>query len=318
MSDFKEDTLAVETQSLTYRFASNNKLGLIDINLKIHWGTTNLVIGHNGAGKSTLLKILAGKTLVKRGTLKLGGFDPFKFTIDRNDQHNSDINKYITYLGTEWASNPIVKRDIPVKVLISSVGGDTYPDRRDELIKIMDLDPDWSMAYISDGERRRVQLAMGLLKPWRLLLLDEVTIDLDVVVRLELLGFLRDECKKRNCCVIYATHIFDGLGRRWCDRILHLSEGKITDDFEMDKVKFVDSSTKNVHGPNEVDVSRSESLHPLALAWLKEDLETRGSREEEKARRKRQLDEWLSTDDNYFDASNSKIEEYFKASRSRA
>ena len=66
-------------------------------------------MGPNGAGKSTLLRILAGKTLIKKGHLKLGGFDPFHFSSQRHEQANSDINNYITYLGTEWATNSIIK-----------------------------------------------------------------------------------------------------------------------------------------------------------------------------------------------------------------
>ena len=114
---------AIETTNLTYRFPLNKKVGLENVSLIIPWGTTNLVIGPNGAGKSTLLRILAGKTLIKQGKLRIGGFDPFEFSMARHEQHNSDINDYITYLGTEWATNPVVKRDIPVRLLISSIGG---------------------------------------------------------------------------------------------------------------------------------------------------------------------------------------------------
>lgn len=320
------DTLAIETNNLTYSFSSSKKIGLENINLKIPWGSTNLLIGPNGAGKSTLLKILAGKTLIKKGSLKIGGFDPFEFSINRNEQHNSDINNNITYLGTEWAANPVVKRDIPVKLLISSIGGDIYNERRDELIRIMDLDPDWSMAYISDGERRRVQLVMGLLKPWKLLLLDEVTVDLDVIVRLQLLNFLKKECKERNCCVIYATHIFDGLGKKWCDRVIHLNSGKKLDDIDMNNIEFsnnleevqVSKQTGEDNGsPTDrpIKIGLAESLHPLALHWLYEDLIERGSREEEKIKMAQRHNDWNNArDGKYFD-NESKLSEYFKATR---
>lgn len=315
--------LAIETTDLTYKFASSEKIGLQNINLSIPWGTTNLLIGPNGAGKSTLLKILAGKTLIKEGSLKIGGFDPFKFTIDRNEQHNSDINQQITYLGTEWAANPIVKRDIPVKILISSIGGETYPERRDELILIMDLDPDWSMAYISDGERRRVQLVMGLLKPWKLLLLDEVTVDLDVIVRSKLLNFLKTECQTRNCCVIYATHIFDGLGKKWCDNIIHLNAGRKVDEIDIHNIEFTMpteesiSEVKLLEDRRRAVIELAESLHPLALHWLKEDLIERGSREEEKVKMQNRHNDWNNTrDGSYFDGDDKTLSNYFKATRS--
>ena len=65
--------------------------------------------------------------------------------------------------------------------LLASVGGDYYTERRDELVDILDIDMSWHMHAVSDGERRRVQLAMGLLRPWNLLLLDEITVDLDLL-----------------------------------------------------------------------------------------------------------------------------------------
>jgi CCR4-NOT complex subunit CAF16 len=43
------------------------------------------------------------------------------------------------------------------------------------LLDILDVDLDWHMHTISDGERRRVQLCMGLMTPWDILLLDEVS-----------------------------------------------------------------------------------------------------------------------------------------------
>lgn len=308
----------METTDLTYVF-NNKRCGLENINLQIPWGTTNLVVGPNGAGKSTLLKILAGKTLIKQGKLRLGGFDPFEFSQARHVQHNSDINSYISYLGTEWASNEVVRRDIPVKLLISSIGGETYRERRDELIQIMDLDPDWSMSSISDGERRRVQLVMGLLKPWKLLLLDEVTVDLDVIVRQNLLDFLKRECRTRNCCVIYATHIFDGLGRNWCDRVIHLNGGIKTDDVDISHIEFDKQAEQVIISRNSnnfidrIKVALAESLHPLVLHWLKEDLEERGSREDEKEKMAKRVNDW-DNEKHYFD-KDSRLADYFKATR---
>ncbi|QBM85833.1 CCR4-NOT complex subunit CAF16 [Metschnikowia aff. pulcherrima] len=313
---------AVETTNLTYVF-SNKRRGLEDINLQIPWGKTNLLVGPNGAGKSTLLKILAGKTLIKQGKLRLGGFDPFEFSINRNSHENADINNYISYLGTEWANNEVVKRDIPVKLLISSIGGEIYRERRDELIRILDLDPNWSMAYISDGERRRVQLVMGLLKPWKLLLLDEVTVDLDVIVRQNLLNFLKKECRERNCCVIYATHIFDGLGKQWCDRVIHLNEGRKTDDIDISQINFekdvdgVEIKTDLESKVQSIDVALAESLHPLVLHWLKSDLQVRGSREEERARIANRLNDWDNARDGHYFDKDAKVQDYFKATRSK-
>ena len=80
--------------------------------------------------------------------------------------------------------------------------GERYTERVKELIQIMDISPKWRMHQISDGERRRVQLVLGLITPWTLLLMDEVTVDLDVLVRSDLLEFLKRETESRNATIV--------------------------------------------------------------------------------------------------------------------
>jgi CCR4-NOT complex subunit CAF16 len=70
--------------------------------------------------------------------------------------------------------NPVVRGDIEVEHFLNSVGGYRHKERRDRLLDILDVDLEWHMHAISDGERRRVQLCMGLMQPWDVLLLDEV------------------------------------------------------------------------------------------------------------------------------------------------
>jgi CCR4-NOT complex subunit CAF16 len=108
----------------------------------------------------------------------------------------------ITHLSTEWAMNPVVRGDILVSNFLDSVGGYRHKERRDRLLSILDVNLDWRMHQISDGERRRVQLVMGLMAPWDVLLLDEVTVDLDVLVRHELLIFLRKETEERQATIL--------------------------------------------------------------------------------------------------------------------
>jgi CCR4-NOT complex subunit CAF16 len=81
------------------------------------------------------------------------------------------------------------------------------------------------MARVSDGQRRRVQLLLGLLAPREVLLLDEVTTDLDVVARADLLAFLRDESAS-GATLLYATHILDGLDA-WATHLAFLDRGAI-------------------------------------------------------------------------------------------
>lgn len=313
------DTLAISTKHLSYKY-NNGSTGLADITLDLPWGSRTLLIGSNGAGKSTLLKLLAGKTLSSIGEVLIGGHDPFR--------GGSDATNITTYLGTEWASNPIVRRDIPVTVLIDSVGGSYYPERRDLLVKLLDVDLNWRMHQVSDGERRRVQLVMGLLKPWKVLLLDEVTVDLDVQVRYELLEFLKTETETRECAIVYATHIFDGLGH-WPTNVVHIQAGQVLKNLDYHKdIIFTDAaSTKEGASDGGLEdsfkfindqqlfINKIKSLHPLALDWLVHDLTSRGSRAEDKNRVK--WDDLKAELAKFYDGSSDRITEYFKRNRTQ-
>ena len=71
------------------------------------------------------------------------------------------------------AMNPVVRGDIVVSEFLDSVGGYRHKERRDHLVDILDIDLDWHMHQISDGERRRIQLCFGLMAEWDILFLDE-------------------------------------------------------------------------------------------------------------------------------------------------
>ncbi|EJT97520.1 P-loop containing nucleoside triphosphate hydrolase protein [Dacryopinax primogenitus] len=258
--------LAIEVHSLTYAFP-HTPPALRDLTLLVQPGQRIILIGANGAGKSTLLQLLAGKRLTKESIHVLG-----KDVFHQGSQG-------VTFLGTEWASNPVVRSDILVSTFLDSVGGWRHKERRDRLLDLLDVDLDWHMHAISDGERRRVQLCMGLMAPWEMLLLDEVTVDLDVLVRHHLLGFLKEESEQRGATVIYATHIFDGLGS-FPTHIAHLHLGTLTTAAPIPwpippghpGLPLKLRSTSEPYG-----------LWDLALAWLEEDRERR-IREGERAR----------------------------------
>ena len=140
---------------------------------------------------------------------------------------------------------------------------DVDPERRARLVQLLDIDLDWSMMKVSDGQRRRVQICMGLLKPFKVLLCDEITVDLDILGRLDLLEFLKSECEERGATVVYATHIFDGM-EPWMTHVAFVSNGAL------------------VHGGRKSDVVGLKGVkHLLGTidAWLRVDRDERRARE---------------------------------------
>ena len=58
--------------------------------------------------------------------------------------------------------------DISARKMIFGVEG-VDPRRRDELIELLDIDLRWRLNVVSDGQRRRVQICMGLLRPYQVM-----------------------------------------------------------------------------------------------------------------------------------------------------
>jgi len=214
---------AIEVTNLTFCYDANpGKAILQDLNLSLRTGARCLLIGANGSGKSTLLRILAGRHLSKPdNNVKVLGLNAFRDT---------KLNFHRAYLDCDWGMRTVafagagvpLMADIPVHGMMQRLQ-ESYPERRDELVEMLGIDLNWRMHQLSDGQRRRVQLLIGLIRPFRILLLDEITTSLDVCVRQDLLRWLERESDERGATIIYATHIFDGLDE-WATDLHYLTD----------------------------------------------------------------------------------------------
>mmetsp|Transcript_32355 Transcript_32355/g.91707 ORF Transcript_32355/g.91707 Transcript_32355/m.91707 type:complete len:292 (-) Transcript_32355:67-942(-) len=221
-AEYEGSSIAIN--SLTFAYPGCEPF-ISDFTMELPRGSRCLLVGANGAGKTTLLQIMAGKYLVKQDAVRVLGRPAF---------HDLQLTSSgeLSYLGSSW------RRDVAFAGYDCALQGDIQagemifgvesidPQRRQKLIGMLDIDLDWRMNTVSDGQRRRVQICMGLLKPYQVLLLDEITVDMDVLGRLDLLDFFHQECEERGATIIYATHIFDGL-EPWITHVTYVAEGKL-------------------------------------------------------------------------------------------
>jgi CCR4-NOT complex subunit CAF16 len=206
---------AIEVRDLHFAYRGTPREVLDGVSLSVAAARRVLVIGANGAGKTTLLRIIAGKHMVDPDRVRVLGTSAF---------HDPALSGRIEFLGGRFPFEVDLRVD---EILARQIEVDAA--RRDRLIEVLGVDLEWHMHAVSDGQRRRVQLLLGLLRRREVLLLDEITTDLDLIARQDLLAFLREESEAGGTTILYATHIFDTLDR-WATDIVYLVGGKVVLD----------------------------------------------------------------------------------------
>lgn len=183
------------------------KLQLKDVSLALPAGSRTLLLGANGAGKSTLMSVVGGKHMVEQDKARVLGRPAF---------HDTSLSTEVALLTGNWTHTvAFVGHNVPyqameVSRLIESHSVNVDPARVQRLVALLEVNPNWNLTTVSDGQRRRVQILCKLLKPTSVLLLDEITTDLDLLARQDLLKFLREESDQHGVTIVYCTHIFDG------------------------------------------------------------------------------------------------------------
>jgi CCR4-NOT complex subunit CAF16 len=203
----------LEVTNLQFSYVPGAPLNVHGASFSFTRGARILVVGANGACKSTVMSILGGKRMIPRGFAKVIGKDCF------NDPASG---KDVMYCGDWWNTNFFM--NLTIRELLGAKIVDT--PRCAHLAEILQVELDWKINSVSDGQRRRCQLLEILATPRPVYLMDEITSDLDIFAREGILGFLKAESEQRGCTIFYCTHIFDEL-EGWPDHLLHLSKGRV-------------------------------------------------------------------------------------------
>ncbi|GAA4576779.1 heme ABC exporter ATP-binding protein CcmA [Planotetraspora kaengkrachanensis] len=169
---------------------------LRDFGLTVARGDVVAVLGLNGVGKSTLLRCIAGLQPQASGVVGV---------LDRPPSDDSGFWRDVVLVGDEpaWYPGLTVQEHLE---LMHAVHG---PSRLEveAALDLFDLDErrDMVPSNLSTGQRQRLTLAMALLRPSRLLLLDEPERGLDSAFRTRLAAILT-EYADAGGTVVMATH----------------------------------------------------------------------------------------------------------------
>ena len=213
-----------------------------DISFDIEKGEIVGYIGPNGAGKSTTIKMLCGILKADSGTMKVAGFDPFK-----------DRKEYVKNIGVVFGQKSQLWWDIPVidsfELLksIYKVSDKDYNKTKKELVDLLDLEEILTIPVrqLSLGQRMRAEIAASLLHNPKILFLDEPTIGLDAVSKLEVRKFIKEISKKKKVTVILTSHDMSDI-EALTNRLIVIGHGKKLYDGTLSGIKKKFSDNKKL------------------------------------------------------------------------
>jgi ABC-type multidrug transport system ATPase subunit len=214
-----DEPLAV-VEGLTKRFGGGASPALDRLEVVIEAGRVTGLVGPDGAGKTTLMRLLAGLLLPDEGRLEVCGLD--------TRSQLSDLRRLVSYMPQRFG----LYEDLSVIEnlnLYADLRGVTGRERRgafERLLAFTDLArfTDRLAGKLSGGMKQKLGLACALIRPPRLLLLDEPSVGVDPISRRELWRMVYDLVDE-GIGVVWSTAYLDEASR--CADVVLLNEGRI-------------------------------------------------------------------------------------------
>ncbi len=240
---------------------SNEKIvkkAVEDISFTIDDGEIVGYIGSNGAGKSTTIKMMTGILSPTRGECLVNGIDP-----GRNRKENAQNIGVVFGQRTQlWWDLPLSESFTILKE-IYNVTDEEYQERMVFLNRVLELPEffDRPVRTLSLGQRMRADLGAALLHNPKVLYLDEPTIGLDLVVKDNIRGAIKEINEKYHTTVILTTHDIGDI-EELCNRIIIIDNGRKIYDGSLEVLKDTYGTRRKIT----MEVRRSRELESLNLA----------------------------------------------------
>src|SRR3954453_19831386 len=228
----ERDDLAVRVRGL--RKSYDGVVQALDgVDIDVRRGELLAILGPNGAGKTTLVEILEGHRTGDAGEVSVLGHDPAK----RERAFRSRIGIVLQEEG--------IDRSLTAREVVELYSA-AYPAPRPaaEVLGLVGLGDrhDARVAALSGGQRRRLDLALGIAGDPELVFLDEPTTGFDPSARRqswELISTLRDLGKT----ILLTTHYMDE-AQQLADRVVVIARGKVIADGTPDTLGRADDAAR--------------------------------------------------------------------------
>jgi ABC-2 type transport system ATP-binding protein len=216
----------VAVRDLRMRYGENDVLTGVDFDVRA--GEVVCLLGPNGAGKTTTIEILEGFRARSAGEVSVLGQDPAHadeawrartgvVLQSWRDHPRWTPRRLLGLLGGYYTaySTPARRRPHDTATLLETVGLTEHADKK--------------ISMLSGGQRRRLDVAIGIVGRPELLFLDEPTAGFDPQARREFHALVRNLAELEQTTILLTTHDLDE-AERLAHRVLILAAGRIVAD----------------------------------------------------------------------------------------
>lgn len=202
------------------------KKAAYNLDLAIGEGEIVAFLGPNGAGKTTTLKMLSGLLHPTGGTAHVLGYQPWK----REHVFLKQIALVMGQRNQLWWDLPAIE-SFNLQADIYEVPRPVYKERLAELVELLELEKIMHTAVrkLSLGERMKCEMVAALLHRPKVLLLDEPTIGLDVVMQKKIRIFIKDYNRQHGATIMLTSHYMEDVAAL-AERALIINHGRLVYD----------------------------------------------------------------------------------------
>lgn len=222
-----------------------------DLSFCVKEGELFAFLGVNGAGKSTTINIMCGQLDKDGGEIIINGHD-----LDKNaDAIKCDLG--VVFQNSVLDSALSVYDNLESRAALYGITGQAFQTRLNELANLLDF-RDYlrqSVGKLSGGQRRRIDVARGLLHDPKILILDEPTTGLDPQTRKTLWSVISDLRKSKKMTVFLTTHYMEEAAE--ADYVVVIDSGSIAAEGSPLKLKntYVGDYI-TIYGATESDIQK--------------------------------------------------------------
>jgi sodium transport system ATP-binding protein len=216
----------------TFRDPAGHPIKAVDgVSFTARAGEILGLLGPNGAGKTTTLRILCTLLKPTAGSARVAGFDVVT--------HADEVRRHVGFLSaTTGVYDRMTAREmVEYYGRLNGLSGEGLESRIADLFKVLGMHDIRNVrgSKMSTGQKQKVSIARALVHDPPVLILDEPTNGLDVLVQRSLLQQVK-ALRERGKCVVYSTHIFREV-EKICDRVAIIHRGKVLDAGTLDELR---------------------------------------------------------------------------------